>query len=283
MQPIGSPLALPGDAWAPRLVLVTCANEYYADRRRQVVAAAQDPACNGIFSRVIEHDEHTITALPGYNETVAPMLAAYPRGWGYWAWKPLVVLAALQSLADDGSEALVYLDSGLSLRCNSVNREYAESLALISPSTGRDVTATYVGKAGDRNYLEYKWTKADLLAHLGALDNATVLNSQQFLGGFMFLRKTRASVALVQRWLDVFRTPHLVNDEGSVLPNKRGFSSHRHDQSAWSVLRKMHEGTAVIGDIGRLTTVARLPHPKALVSAERRRKKSKGKHTLLRG
>lgn len=243
-----------------------------------MAAATRDPACGGMFSRVIAHDENSIKGLPGYDDIVKPMIGKYFRGWGYWAWKPLIVLSALQSLADD--EALVYLDSGLSLRCNGVNAEYARSLALISPSTGRDVTATVVGKFGDTDYLEYKWTKADTFVHYGVLHNASVTDTQQYLSGLFFLRKTPASLTLAQRWLDAYRTPHLANDDASVLPNRPGFTANRHDQSILSVLRKMHEGTVVIGDIGRWSTLARQPHPKAVERAQRR--KRKGQLDLMR-
>lgn len=240
-------------------MLLTCSNRAYASRRSQLVRAAK--ACgNATFSRIVQHDENTIALLPGYG-TIAPLLtdASNSRGWGFWAWKPIVVLAALEGLADD--EALLYLDAGLDLKCErGREREYGRFLQRIAPWTGRDVTAV---PQPSSDSVERLWTKADTLAHFGVLNNSAVFNSQQYFGGYFFLRKTPASVALVQRWLDTFRTPQLVNDAPSVLPNFHRFRGHRHDQSVWSVLRKLHPGTAVITDL-TMKTISRQKHPKGV-------------------
>ena len=194
--------------------------------------------------------------MTGY-DTIAELLERPNRGWGYWAWKPLIVLDALQSLAED--EALVYLDSGLALKCiGNKDLEYGRTLQRIAPWTEFDVTAMPIGTQA-----EWKWTKAGTLEHFGVLNNTAILSSPQFVGGYFFLRKTPAIVALLQRWLDTFGNSQLVNDAPSRLPNLRGFREHRHDQSVWSILRKLHPGTANVKSIP-MKTISRQRHPKGV-------------------
>ena len=220
--------------------------------------------CGGgkIFSRIIEHDESTIRNLTGY-DTIAELLEHPHRGWGYWAWKPLIVLDALRGLAED--EALVYLDSGLALKCGKDKElEYGWTLQRIAPWTAFDVTAMPNGQRSGARYAEWKWTKADTLEHFGVLNNTALLNSPQFVATYFFLRATPASLDLVQRWLDTYRIPQLVNDAPSHRrPDPSGFRENRHDQSVWSVLRKLHPGTANVHSIP-MKSISKQRHPKGV-------------------
>lgn len=219
--------------------------------------------CGGgkTFSRIIEHDESTIRKLTGYG-SIAELVENPNRGWGYWAWKPLIVLDALQGLAED--EALVYLDSGLALKCgNDKELEYGRTLQRIAPWTAFDVTAMPNSHRAGARYAERKWTKADALEHFGVLNNTAILNSPQFVATYFFLRATPASVDLVQRWLDTYRTPQLVNDAPSRHPNFPGFRENRHDQSVWSVLRKLYPGTADVKSIP-MKSISKQRHPKGV-------------------
>jgi hypothetical protein len=231
----------PIEEWQPKFVFVTASDKAYAAQRKSTVANAH--SC-GIFDRVIEHDERSIQDVPGYAEYMLPLLRAPNRGWGYWVFKPLIALEAFSAMAE--GDVLVYHDAGARVDCRTearrgVLRDWA---ALLEPSGGKDALAFQM------HYRECNWNKGDTLAFLGVLDNEGVTMTGQFHATFWLLRKSPASEALLRQWLAVFAHPHIVNDAPSVVQLRTcpSFHDHRHDQAVWSVLRKLHPGTAVLPD-----------------------------------
>lgn len=86
---------------------------------------------------------------------------------------------------------------------------------------------------------EKLYTKADLLNHVGEIDNPAITNTDQIWAGAFMLRKCKEITDFVNRWYDVCHNHfELITDKDSKLPNAKGFITHRHDQSAFSVLVK---------------------------------------------
>jgi len=71
-----------------------------------------------------------------------------------------------------------------------------------------------------------------------------VTHTGQLIGGVWFLRVQPSTEALLQRWAEVTtaETYRFVDDSPTTLPNAPSFVEHRHDQSVWSVLRKLAGG-----------------------------------------
>ena len=69
--------------------------------------------------------------------------------------------------------------------------------------------------------------------------SSTTLESNQLLGGVIFMKNSPSNINFVQRWLDfvVMDNYSLINDElvANEIPE---FISHRHDQSVFSILYK---------------------------------------------
>lgn len=222
-----------------QVVFLTAANAAYEGPRKLAVAAAR--TCE-LFDRIMEHDEATVRDLPFYSTHMLPLLQARNRGWGYWSFKPITALHAFSSMRD--GDILVYHDAGARVDCRSAARraQLRAWVSLLDPAGGKDALAFQM------RYLECNWHKADSLAHLGVLHDSAIIETGQLHATFWMLRKTPATQALLRAWLDVFETPHLVNDEPSVIPNLIPFFDHRHDQAVWSVLRKRHPGAIILPD-----------------------------------
>lgn len=214
----------------------TWSNESFERNRDRL---ASDIRASGIFANVFAFDADAIRALPEYGVRVEPLVKKYPRGWGLWVAKSFLARHVLHSMHE--GEVLVYADAG----CVYVD-EHRETLehmiAAISGPSGPDNIAYQMCLK------EKDWTKSDLLAHLGVLERRDITESGQLFGGIFLLRKTAETVELVRQWLEVFMQENLVNDEPSTCPNASSFIEHRHDQSAWSVLRKLHPKTLFLSD-----------------------------------
>ena len=166
----------------------------------------------------------------------AASLARLPH-CGYALLKAQVALAALASLHAQPGDVLAFIDCGCTFNASArptFDAWVAQTLASPSGLLGLQM-----------NHLaERDWTTADLLRYLGAENDTSVTHTGQLIGGVWFLRVQPSTEALLQRWAEVTtaETYRFVDDSPTTLPNAPSFVEHRHDQSVWSVLRKLAGG-----------------------------------------
>lgn len=152
---------------------------------------------------------------------------AVQRGGGYWIWKPYIIADALKRVKD--GDYVVYTDSGSVL---------LHDIHIFTNIMERDHTDVMCFAIGE---MEYKWTKRDAFI-LMDMDREDVAMSNQICAGYIIVRKTASSVALVNEFLEYSQDMRIVSDDENVLgkDNYDGFEESRHDQTAWSLLCKKH-------------------------------------------
>lgn len=170
-------------------------------------------------------------------------LIPYSRGFGYWCWKPWMLLKALEKL-DDG-DILLYMDVGCIF--NPKGRErMLQYYAMVEESpTGmlgtRSQEASY-NNIPETLYFEYEWTKADVFAHYDVLDDKSYTHTTQFESGIIFFKKSPVSVQFVKDWYQAYLDDYsLATDSPSRIANFDGFKENRHDQSIYSILAKKYK------------------------------------------
>lgn len=90
--------------------------------------------------------------------------------------------------------------------------------------------------------LEKQWTKRDVFTYFKA-DTHEITDSNQICSTFIFIKKTRNSVAFFDQYYMVsMDMPSLFMDTENILgkENYSEFIEHRHNQSVFSVLCKLH-------------------------------------------
>ena len=163
-------------------------------------------------------------------------ILSHPRGFGYWLWRPQLVLQVLKKMND--GDVVVFADAGCTINHGpQAKKRMADYIAMVKKSN-HGILSFQIEQ------LEKHWTKNDLLLALKA--NGKIKNSGQLLGGVWALKKNHRTVAVVQEWMRVAESDyHLIDDSPSRTKNEVGFVEHRHDQSIFSILRKIH-GTEIL-------------------------------------
>ena len=218
----------------PRVHLASFCGCSFESRRASFLSEAR---ASGLFHSVRVSTPSDLD--PQFSARHAEMLAR-PRGCGYYLWKPAAALAALSHDGVRTGDVLVYVDAGCSFNGTSAaDFDQLVQLALSHPSG-------LVGLQMD-DHLEHDWTKADVFHATGAQHMRHVTHTGQLLGGVWLLRVSTENVALLQRWQDMMSAERyrLLDDSPSEQPNPLSFQEHRHDQSLWSVLRKIAGAAAV--------------------------------------
>ena len=142
------------------------------------------------------------------------------RGSGFWLWKPYFILKTLEEMKE--GDILVYLDSGFYIK-NDIT-------SLINRlGEGRDILFV------EGSHKNYPYTKRDAAVLMG-MDEERYLNGNSLLAGFLIIKNTAHSRALIKKWLEYAEDERILTDKTSENPNYPDFIDHRHDQSILSLL-----------------------------------------------
>jgi hypothetical protein len=152
-------------------------------------------------------------------------LLSAKRGLGYFLWKPFIVSAKLNEIAE--GDFLVYADAG----CEFMPDTRRELLDWLPTEPEYDLSAVPL----DPQHTNARWTNGCCLAHL---ENSSEFLQRPILAAtFMFLKNTSRSRHLAAKWLE-----WSVYDDYCCLVDRPGdverpeFEEHRHDQSIFSLL-----------------------------------------------
>jgi|TARA_R110000822_G_scaffold204978_3_gene341599 hypothetical protein len=153
-----------------------------------------------------------------------------PRGFGYWIWKPFIILDQLNKMND--GDCLFYTDAGSKILPHRENRfnEYINIL--------KKQPIWINGEGGQYNERQYQ--KISLLKKFNLENDEQFLSSSHTESGMIAVRKCKESLSIIQKWLDlvVDDNYNLVNDKLSNDKQLEGFIEHRHDQSILNILLK---------------------------------------------
>lgn len=206
-------------------------SRYQASRKR-LQEQAEDFDC---FDAIYLYDETDLS--DSFRRDFQAVLKPGVRGFGYWVWKPRIILDTLAKMEE--GDVLLYVDMGCGLNSRGREKLFAYCQEVRQNESGFLVSQL----EPDRK--ECFWTKGDVLDYF-RIRGQEEMYTPQYQSGVVFIRKEAKTVALVQQWLDVFyENFHLADDTSSLSANEPGFVEHRHDQSILSLLLKQH-GTSVI-------------------------------------
>lgn len=192
------------------------------------------------------NDIYTLTEEdlePDFRERYAEKLRSNVRGYGYWCWKPHIIRKILQKLSH--GDLLLYMDAGCHLNLRGIKR-LKEYFSLVEGSKSGLLAfqaippLTHDGRALP-DLAERIWTKGDVFDYFSIKNDSRIADAQQFGSGIIFFRKCKESEALVDEWLNAISYSFsMLDDTPSILPNSDDFIEHRHDQSIFSILCKLH-------------------------------------------
>ena len=184
----------------------------------------------GAFDEIRVWDERNLS--PAFRARWANKLRPDIRGFGYWVWKPEIILRTLDGMKE--GEILLYVDAGCRLiKTGQARLEVYFKMAEEAP---RGIVAVDTSLENADRY----WCKGDLLDYFGVRDRPDLLDTPSIQDGTIFVRKCPQAMDFIRRWAAVWEEDFaLVDDSPSHSPDLPGFREHRHDQAVFSLLAKM--------------------------------------------
>ena len=163
------------------------------------------------------------------------------RGFGYWCWKPQVILQTMREMSE--GDILLYVDIGCHLNPNGLKRlEEYRKFAIEHSIVAFQSRALGDAARTDFNlhFLpERQWSKMDLFQHFGLANSREVLDSGQIGATVAIVQRNIRALRLIKAWRQCYYDHfELIDDSPSVLRNAPDFVENRHDQSVFSLLCK---------------------------------------------
>lgn len=183
------------------------------------------------FDEVIIHSPETLVDFFDKHKD----FVANSRGYGYWIWKPYIILDLLEKINE--GDNIFYIDCGGSI-VGHKNKRFEEYLQILN-----NTPIIVFGDGGSfenpPDYKEKYFQKMRVLKRFNLENDENFLNSGQVEGGVFICKKCQESVDFVKEWLDLLTEDNysLVNDE-DIFEQSSDFMGHRHDQSILSILSK---------------------------------------------
>ena len=164
------------------------------------------------------------------------------RYYGYDVWRPEILNNYLNSLPENS--ILQYSDIGCHLNKNGIGRlkDY------VSMTKKNNMTVFEYGNPPKemekfnyhfQKYMEYEYTKGDVLKYFGLNYDSEIFNSPQIWGGTFFIKKCEFAFKFLKQWEDANKT-ELVDDSASKYKNHGKFVGMRGCQSIFSIISKIN-------------------------------------------
>ena len=196
-----------------------------------------------IYDRVIGATEKSLTK--DFRRKFDGRLIAGSKGYGYWCWKPQIVLQCMQEL--DEGDLIQYTDAGCHLNPKGKPRLLCyfdlateAKAGILAFQAKPPETHLGIDARGFLDFPEYKWAKGDLLDFFRVRHREDIWATPTVGAGAFFIRKCKHAVELIHEWRATFNHDFsLIDDSPSRSENLPGFIEHRHDQAIFSILCKL--------------------------------------------
>lgn len=161
------------------------------------------------------------------------------RGFGYWIWKPYLIMKTMDKLND--GDIILYVDA----QCGVVLEEKEYLLNYLEIVKEKKLLYFYVHNEKGKN-LEITFNKMDLIHKLN-MQNSDLLYTNQFWATMQLIYVCKETRDLTKKIYEYMcEDYHNIDDTPSIIPNHPNFVDHRHDQSLFSLLSKKNN---LISDI----------------------------------
>lgn len=188
---------------------------------------------SNFFDNIFIYNEYNLPKDEKFEALLSHKLVP-SRGFGYWCWKPFIILKTLENLKD--GDILVYADVGCHINKEGEKRFY-EYL---------DIVIGHKALCYKSHWVEAHYTKADLFNYFDKLKDKNITDTSMRPATICIFEKNDINLEFVNKWLQVFYDDFsLVDDTPSKLPNLDGFIEHRHDQSVFSIFSKIYNVSTV--------------------------------------
>ena len=208
---------------------ITFANEKFAGALNRIV---RQVSLLNVFDVIYAYTDKDLESFTEFWDRHSEFVKNNPKGHGYWIWKSYLTLKTLNEMNE--GDILVYADAGCEINYEGI--ETLESFLNLVKTNNKGFLSFQLNDL--MYHHEERWTKMDLFHHFGV---EFFRPSLQLHSTYFVLEKCKNTMNIVNMWYNTVCNYHFIDDSPSIVQNDMYFYEHRHDQSVFSIVRKMHE------------------------------------------
>lgn len=196
---------------------------------------ARDAKNSGVFESInLVTEKELAEVFPSKMSQVNALARENERGFGLWAWKPLVGQLLFDRVP--AGDIILYLDAGCVLNFSSHEAcESFEHYVRLCSETG--------SLFFQQGLVEKNWTSKNVLDFF--YHEPSICETGQLLGGIWFLQSSSSMANFLNEWWTLISRDDFTLLKGEYAGHRP--NRHRHDQSIASCLAK-REGLTFIPD-----------------------------------
>jgi glycosyltransferase involved in cell wall biosynthesis len=230
-------------------------DEHRIDRRYSIMTGAKiwvatfgtdEYATSKILLRhTALHDGHVDAVVACGPENVSPFFDRHPllqksaRGYGWWSWKPQIILAVLDMAAD--GDVVIWCDAAMTF-VSSVD-PYVKALRETSSS---GILLFRLGEWETKDHRIRTWCRWRVIEDLGV--DQSIIDMPMVNGAIQMYRKTPDTMDFVRKYAGLCANANLIADAPMDEPQDAAYKDHRHDQAILSVLAHTTPGVDIARD-----------------------------------
>ncbi len=154
------------------------------------------------------------------------------RGGGYWIWKLSIIKDKLAKMNDD--DILIYIDSGCTINKHGEKRFY-EYIDMLNNNDCGIISFQMT------QHIEKQWTIRQIFEYFNISSDSDIANSGQIMNGVLIMKKNANLLQQIDVWYKTLcDDPELMTDHYNDANQYRYFKKGRHEQSVFSVIRKLY-------------------------------------------
>jgi hypothetical protein len=224
---------------------INLATFYSSDLKRSAERFKKQATLMNVYDNIYMFNQDDLN--DDFKEYISKLLKkGKKRGYGHWVWQTYIHKIMLAKIQE--GDIYHWCDVGCHFNTKGISRlkEYINIVrndknGFLGFSYKNPILSEKYKNYKFPNYLEYEYSKSDLIKYLGLSYNDEIIQSPQVWGGSFFIRKCKISEDLMNKHYDITRNRYdLIDDDESKFIEKAlpGFISHRHSQGVLSILAK---------------------------------------------
>ncbi len=167
------------------------------------------------------------------------------KGGGFWLWKVYFIKKRLEEIKDN--DFLIYCDCGCTINPNNLAKErYYQYLDMLNDSKYGIISFKLKKNLEDNECLEKYWSIKEIFEYFNLSLESNIANSHQYVGGILIMQKKPHLTNIINQIFELLDyDQNLITDYYNDKDQYPFFCDARHDQSIWSIVRKIF-GSIVI-------------------------------------
>lgn len=206
---------------------ITFGNDLFKNQVKRLGKQAED---TGWFDGGVVVE--TPKTIQHFYNTHKDFIDSNARGYGYWIWKPYIILRQLREMND--GDFLFYTDAGATIVPHKKDQfdEYISTMDRLD----KPIITFGIPQQLERDFQKERVLNYFTKNQKPIGEDLDFMNSGQVESGVFMCKKTQFTLNFVLAWLEL-----VLIDNYSLVIDEDEFDKHRHDQSILSILCKLND------------------------------------------